>query len=168
MALVAIVVPWRTCSRSAGEAPARARAFRTPVRKPCEGSAGVLGVFVTVRRPDRVSSSVTSVNVPPTSRAMAQLTSRSLAALRVVVEPHVPERFGRLQTLAGPLLAGPPGDHLRGIPRPHLAPVLLERGQLDGERLRDVDEGVGMARAEDEHALHLVRHESLVEKLRED
>src|SRR5258707_7290085 len=71
MAFVAIVVAWTTRARSGPAIVAASRAARKPVRKPRAGSSGVVGVLRLHRRPLVSSASVTSVKVPPTSRAIA-------------------------------------------------------------------------------------------------
>src|SRR6266545_7282227 len=73
IALVAVVVPWKTRSTSAGARPARARTLRTAVMKPVERSPGVEGVFATQSAPVAASVNVMSVKVPPTSMARVQV-----------------------------------------------------------------------------------------------
>src|SRR5215472_17815855 len=79
------------------------------------------------------------------------------------VEAHETEGLGSLQLAPGTLLAGPPRDHLRRIPRPHLCLVLLEGGDLQIEDVGDVDEGVGLRCAVNVDPADLVGLEPLVE-----
>ena len=51
MALVATVVPWMKRSTSAGRAPASASTWVTAAPMPSRRSLGVLGTFVSARRP---------------------------------------------------------------------------------------------------------------------
>src|SRR5262245_50122298 len=69
IALVAVVVPWKTRRTSAGAPPARASTLRMAAMKPPERSPGVDGVFATQVAPVSLSAKVTSVKVPPTSMA---------------------------------------------------------------------------------------------------
>ncbi len=80
MALVAVVVPWKTRSTSPGARPASVSTFRTAVMKPAERSPGVEGVLATQSAPVAESVNVMSVKVPPTSMARVQVlaTGRSL------------------------------------------------------------------------------------------
>src|SRR5581483_3638123 len=71
MALVAIVVAWNTRAKSEPAIAAASSAARSPLRKPRAGSSGVVGVFRLQRWPLASSARVTSVKVPPTSRAIA-------------------------------------------------------------------------------------------------
>src|SRR5713226_1555582 len=73
IALVAVVVPWKTRSTSAGARPARASTLRTAVMKPASSAPGVEGVFATQRAPVAASVNVMSVKVPPTSMASVQV-----------------------------------------------------------------------------------------------
>ena len=73
IALVAVVVPWKTRSTSAGARPARVSTLRTAVMKPVERSPGVDGVFATQSAPVAASVNVMSVKVPPTSMASVQV-----------------------------------------------------------------------------------------------
>src|SRR6266850_2928246 len=73
IALVAVVVPWKTRSTSPGARPARASTLRTAVMKPVERSPGVDGVFATQSAPVAASVNVMSVKVPPTSMASVQV-----------------------------------------------------------------------------------------------
>ncbi len=57
---------------SAGRTPALASSWRTPVRTPSSGAAGVVSVLSTTTRPETASNSTTSVNVPPMSTARRQ------------------------------------------------------------------------------------------------
>ena len=57
---------------SAGRTPALASSWRTPVRTPSSGAAGVVSVLSTITRPVAASSSTTSVKVPPMSTARRQ------------------------------------------------------------------------------------------------
>src|SRR3954470_5216521 len=68
--LVATVVPWLTAVIASPGSPRRSSTFRTPVRKPSAGSAGVEGVFVVVVPPVSSSTATTSVKVPPVSMPM--------------------------------------------------------------------------------------------------
>ena len=74
IALVAVVVPWKTRSTSAGARPARASTLRTAVMKPAaRDRPGVEGVFATQSAPVAASVNVMSVKVPPTSMASVQV-----------------------------------------------------------------------------------------------
>ena len=73
MALVAVVVPWKTRSTSAGGRPANSRTLRMAVMKPTDRSLGVDGVLATQDVPVAASVKVTSVKVPPTSMASVQV-----------------------------------------------------------------------------------------------
>src|SRR5215471_12399159 len=65
--LVAIVVPWLTADTAEASAPSKPSTFVSPSANPIDGSAGVVGVFVTVSSPLLSSYATTSVNVPPVS-----------------------------------------------------------------------------------------------------
>src|SRR4029453_11115504 len=69
IALVAVVVPWKTRSTSAVSRPARARTLRIAVTNPVSSAPGVEGVFATHVVPLAASAKVMSVKVPPTSTA---------------------------------------------------------------------------------------------------
>src|SRR4029450_4826500 len=79
MALVAVVVAWKTRSTSAGPRPARISTLRTAVMKPAERSPGVEGVLATQVAPVAASAKVISVKVPPTSMARVQVLAMGLA-----------------------------------------------------------------------------------------
>src|SRR2546428_3633311 len=66
MALVAMVVPWMKRSTSPALPPARASTLVTAAPMPSSRSFGVLGTFVSARRPAR-SRATMSVKVPPMS-----------------------------------------------------------------------------------------------------
>ena len=66
-AFVATVVPCRMLRISPTSAPASPAIRFTPVSTPCDGSAGVDGVFTRWSEPVSSWTSSRSVNVPPTS-----------------------------------------------------------------------------------------------------
>ena len=86
-ALVISVVAWTIGAViSAGRTPALASSWRTPVRTPSSGAAGVVSVLSTTTRPVAASSSTTSVNVPPMSTASRQSgADRRASAIAQVV-----------------------------------------------------------------------------------
>ncbi len=90
IALVAVVVPWKTRSTSAGARPARASTLRTAVMKPVERSPGVEGVFATQRAPVAASVNVMSVKVPPTSMARVQVRVVTGAPIVVPFAANLP------------------------------------------------------------------------------
>src|SRR5512132_3372557 len=83
MALVAVVVPWKTRRTSAGPRPASASTLRTAVMKPAERSSGVEGVLATQVAPVAASAKVMSVKVPPTSMASVQVLDMAPRNCRV-------------------------------------------------------------------------------------
>ena len=90
-ALVATVVPWTTLPAPRGRCPASAQIRCTPVSTPCDGSAGVDGVFTRQCRSSSSSTRNRSVNVPPTStpsRYAMPSTTLSARSSRALVAPH--------------------------------------------------------------------------------
>src|SRR5258707_14324546 len=73
-----------------------------------------------------------------------------------VLQDHSTVGFGGGQLAALALLAGPLGDHLGGVPLPHLALVRAQRGQPYVQPLPDLHVGVGPLRAVDEKLAQLV------------
>ena len=69
MALVAMVVPWKTCLTWEGFTEFAASTSRSPVRNPVLGSSGVDGVLWTRCSLVARLQSTMSVKVPPTSTA---------------------------------------------------------------------------------------------------
>jgi hypothetical protein len=67
MALVATVVPCITWPIASGSTPALSHTRAIPFNTPTDESSGVEGTFAVYSAPLPVSTSSTSVNVPPTS-----------------------------------------------------------------------------------------------------
>ena len=72
-ALVAMVVPWNTCSIASGGTPFRAQSSRMPAITPSDGSWGVVGTLWIATLPAAVSQSTRSVNVPPMSTPISRI-----------------------------------------------------------------------------------------------
>src|SRR5215472_15268210 len=84
-ALVAMVVPWKTCGTSVGAIPWRSHSSRMPTSTPAEGSAGVVGTLWITVTSRSVSDSTRSVKVPPTSTPMSFMSAYLLLPLRASI-----------------------------------------------------------------------------------
>src|SRR5476651_1924772 len=128
--LVATVVPCSTRSSSGAAKPASASASRTPVRKACEGSAGMLGVLARQIRPLDASCRAMSVKVPPISTAMANDGASDVLgeAVDIVVAMEC----------AG---CGPPGT--KSLGGRNIDDAILDTYAIQTRRGLDADEAAG-------------------------